>query len=203
LNKAMPKKHQSIFTKAPSTYVHPSLESSRSSPSTAPSAPRTVNDRINHLRREQAPRPSPERWNEITDVVTQRTVPQALRHILNIPEVDPPLPKRGARRTELSRTRRPPPGPAAPTSWLHRSRYVPLQIRGLNERPAVAGQSGYIPVRFSLLATLNDGFKVCSRLQLRLSRGHLLVKPGCNQGRPEHIHSCRKFMTNSRTEATT
>lgn len=93
-------------------------------------------------------------------MVTQRTVPPALRHILNIPEVDPPLPKRGARRTELSRTRRPPPGPAAPTSWSHRSRYVPPQIRGLNERPAVAGQSGYIPVKFSLLATLNDGFKM-------------------------------------------
>ena len=203
MNKAMPKKHQPIFTKPPSTYVHPSLESSRSSPSTAPSAPRTVNDRISQLRREQAPRPSPERWNEITDVVTQRTVPPGLRHILNIPEVDPPLPKPGTRRTELSRTRRPPPGPAAPTSWLHRSRYVPPQIRELNERPAVAGESGYIPVKFSSLATLNDGFKVCSCLQLRLSGGHLLVKPRCNQGRPEHIHSCRKFVTNSRTEATT
>ncbi|OCL01861.1 hypothetical protein AOQ84DRAFT_443746 [Glonium stellatum] len=168
----MPKKHQPIFSKPSSTYVHPSLESSRASPTT-PSTPRTVNDRINQLRREQAPRRSLERWNEITDVVTKRTVPPGLRHILNIPEVDPPLPKPGLRRAGLSRTRPPPSGPAAPISWLHQSRHVPSQIRELNERPALLGQSGYIPVKFSLLATLGDGSK---RLPPKRSLVHHTLK---------------------------
>jgi hypothetical protein len=146
----MPKKHTPTFAK-PQGSVHPSLES-RSTASTAPAAPKTVNDRINQLRREQAPRATAQRRNEIIDVVTQRTVPPALRHILNIPEIDPPRPKAGRPQRQV-RTRRPPPGPAPPASWLNESRHAPdVQTPPAHSRQGIS--------KFGSLATIKDGERV-------------------------------------------
>ncbi|KAF2200773.1 hypothetical protein GQ43DRAFT_441249 [Delitschia confertaspora ATCC 74209] len=152
----MPKKHTPKYTTTSNSYVHPSLQSSRSS-SSAPPPAQTVNERIRQLRREQAPRGVADRRDEITDLVTARNLPPALRRILNIPEVNPPREKLGTR-TRVGtpiRSRRPPPGPAAPNSWLQNSRHAPRHLRQLN------GAGGNIEGnilfdRFSSLATLND-----------------------------------------------
>ncbi|KAF2492950.1 hypothetical protein BU16DRAFT_429431, partial [Lophium mytilinum] len=143
----MPKKHNPVFAK-PQGSVHPSLE--QRPILSNPSAPKTVNERINQLRREQAPRATAERRNEIIDVVTQRTVPPALRHILNIPEIDPPKPKPGRPQGQV-RTRRPPPGPAPPASWLSQSQYAPPEARKLPT------YSRYGISKFGRLATTHDG----------------------------------------------
>jgi hypothetical protein len=126
----MPKKHTPAYTTAKPNYVHPSLQSSRASASSAPAEPRSVNDRIAQLRREQAPRATIEQRNEMQDLVSSRTVPPGLRRILHIPEVNAPKPKAGTRtRTRGPGGARPPPGPAAPTSWLKTSRYAPKPSR--------------------------------------------------------------------------
>lgn len=150
----MPKKHQPNFKTTPSNYVHPSLggSSSNSSRPTTPPQTRTVNERLNQLRREQAAKAHPERRHEISAVVTQRTVPPALRHILNIPETAPPAPKPGTR----VRGRRGPPGPAAPRSWLQSSTHAPEHVK----RSAKAGDGSWKPYRFSLLAALEDAPQV-------------------------------------------
>ncbi|KAH3919714.1 hypothetical protein HBH56_017830 [Parastagonospora nodorum] len=125
----MPKKHAPAYTTTKPNYVHPSLQSSRASPST-PSEPQSVNQRIAQLRREQAPRATIEQRNEMHSGVSSRTVPPDLRRILAIPEVNAPKPKAGTRlRMRGPGGARPPPGPAAPTSWLKTSRYAPKQTR--------------------------------------------------------------------------
>ncbi|KAH8725463.1 hypothetical protein GQ44DRAFT_707109 [Phaeosphaeriaceae sp. PMI808] len=121
----MPKKHAPAYTTTKPSYVHPALQSSRSSSSSTPTTPQTVNQRIAQLRREQAPRASIEQRNEMTLVVSSRTVPPDLRRILHIPEVNAPPPKAGLRvRMRRTSAARPPPGPAAPNSWLRLSRYA-------------------------------------------------------------------------------
>lgn len=126
----MPRKHTPAYTTTKPNYVHPSLQSARATPSTTPSEPQTVNQRIAQLRREQAPRASIEQRNEIHSSVSSRTVPPHLRRILAIPEVNAPKPKAGTRmRTRGRGDARPPPGPAAPSSWLRTSRYAPVQTR--------------------------------------------------------------------------
>ena len=125
----MPKKHAPAYTTTKPNYVHPSLQSSRAA-SSASAEPQTVNQRIAQLRREQAPRATIEQRNEMTSVVSNRTVPPDLRRILRIPEVNAPKPKAGIRtRTRGLGGARPPPGPAAPSSWLRTSRYAPKQTR--------------------------------------------------------------------------
>ncbi|KAH7410164.1 hypothetical protein DE146DRAFT_644085 [Phaeosphaeria sp. MPI-PUGE-AT-0046c] len=126
----MPKKHTPAYTTAKPSYVHPALHSSRPTASSAPVEPQTVNQRIAQLRREQAPRASIEQRNEMNSAVSSRTVPPDLRRILHIPEVNAPKPKAGTRlRARGPGGARPPPGPAAPVSWLHTSRYAPRQTR--------------------------------------------------------------------------
>jgi hypothetical protein len=126
----MPKKHTPAYTTAKPNYVHPSLQSSRATASSASAEPQTVNQRIAQLRREQAPRATLEQRDEMTSLVSSRTVPPDLRRILHIPEVNAPKPKAGTRlRTRALGGARPPPGPAAPSSWLRTSRYAPKQTR--------------------------------------------------------------------------
>ena len=151
----MPKKHAPSYTHTKPSYVHPSLHSSRSPPA-SPSGPQTVNERLQQLRREQAPRASPERRDEITEVVTQRTVPPELRRILHLVEVDAPRPKPGSR-SRMAALRggrsRPPPGPAAPNSWAEAA-----QLTRKSREKKCAGR----PIEFGLLAKVNDTeFKVC------------------------------------------
>jgi hypothetical protein len=154
----MPKKHTPAYTTAKPNYVHPSLQSSRASASSAPAEPQTVNQRIAQLRREQAPRATLEQRNEMQDLVSSRTVPPGLRRILHIPEVNAPKPKAGTRmRTRGAGGVRLPPGPAAPTSWLRTSRYAPKQTRDYGwKKPGEQAAS-----RLSHLARVTeDDFKV-------------------------------------------
>jgi hypothetical protein len=126
----MPKKHSPAYTATKPNYVHPSLQSSRTTTSSAPAEPQSVNDRIAQLRREQTPRATVEQRNEMSSAVSSRTVPPDLRRILHIPEVNAPKPKAGLRsRARGQGGARPPPGPAAPSSWLRTSRYAPKQTR--------------------------------------------------------------------------
>ncbi|KAF2843332.1 hypothetical protein M501DRAFT_966661 [Patellaria atrata CBS 101060] len=106
----MPKKHHQAFTKSGSSYVHPSHLAPR--PSSAASSSESVNERIERLRREQAPKASVQRQSELIADLTTRTVPPQLRSILNIPETAPPRPRPGIRPP-----RRRVPGPSAPPSW--------------------------------------------------------------------------------------
>jgi hypothetical protein len=154
----MPKKHTPAYTTTKPNYVHPSLQSSRATTSSAPAEPQTVNQRIAQLRREQTPRATIEQRNEMTSVVSSRTVPPDLRRILHIPEVNAPKPKAGTRmRTRATGGARPPPGPAAPSSWLHTSRYAPKQTRDYGwKKPGERAASS-----FSHLARVTeDDFKV-------------------------------------------
>ncbi|RMZ69567.1 lysophosphatidylcholine acyltransferase [Pyrenophora seminiperda CCB06] len=144
----MPKKHTPSYTTAKPTYVHPSLQSSRASPaSPSASGPQTVNQRIQQLRREQTPRVTPEVRDELTSAVSSRTVPPELRRILHIPEVNAPKPKANARPRRLVGGTRPPPGPAAPSSWLQTSRHAPAHMK---KRKAEADNGG--APRFGTLA---------------------------------------------------
>jgi hypothetical protein len=148
----MPKKHTPAYTTTKPSYVHPSLQSSRSASSSTPSEPQSVNQRINQLRREQAPRATPEQRDELTSVVS-RTVPPELRRILHIPEVNAPKPKANTRARRLMGDARPPPGPAAPTSWLQASRHAPAYMK----KKSGAKQAA----RFGTLARMtNDDHKV-------------------------------------------
>ena len=124
----MPKKHTPSYAQTKPSYVHPSLQSSRASTSSASPEPQTVNQRIQQLRREQAPRPTSEQRDELTSVVS-RTVPPELRRILHIPEVNAPKPKAGTRTRRAVGGARLPPGPAAPSSWLQKSRHAPAYMR--------------------------------------------------------------------------
>ncbi|KAJ4374734.1 hypothetical protein N0V83_001810 [Neocucurbitaria cava] len=146
----MPKKHTPSYAQTKPSYVHPSLQSSRASSSSAPSEPQTVNQRIQQLRREQAPRATPEQRDEFTSVVS-RTVPPELRRILHIPEVNAPKPKAGTRTRRVLGAARPPPGPAAPSSWLQNSRHAPAYLRKRKQ----AGVEHAAP-RFSTLARATD-----------------------------------------------
>ncbi|KAF1915823.1 hypothetical protein BDU57DRAFT_207049 [Ampelomyces quisqualis] len=145
----MPKKHTPAYTTTKPNHVHPSLQSSRATPTT----PQTVNQRIAQLRREQTPRPTIEQRNDLSSAVSSRTVPPDVRRILHIPEVNAPKPKAGTRmRTRGPGATRPPPGPAAPSSWLHTSRYAPKQTRGYGwKKPGERAAS-----RFSHVARVTE-----------------------------------------------
>jgi len=161
----MPKKHTPSYTTTKPTYVHPSLQSSRA-PATAssPAGTQTVNQRIQQLRREQAPRATPEVRDELTAAVSNRTVPPELRRILHIPEVNAPKPKANARTRRVVGGTRPPPGPAAPNSWLQTSRRAPAYMR---KKKAEADSRG--AARFATLARVsNEDRKV--RISPHISR---------------------------------
>jgi hypothetical protein len=157
----MPKKHAPTYTQTKPSYVHPSLQSSRSASSSSPAPPQTVTERIQQLRREQTPRASSSRRDEVTEIVSSRTLPKQLRQVLGSAEVDAPPPKPGNRSARTPRRgARPPPGPAAPGSWLQTSRHAPPHIRNLKKYRTGGGMG---PVRFCALAQVHDEeFKVCS-----------------------------------------
>jgi hypothetical protein len=146
----MPKKHAPSYITTKPSYVHPSLQSSRSPASSAPAEPQTVNQRIQQLRREQAPRATPQQRDDLTSVVSNRTVPPELRRILHIPEVNAPKPKANTRMRRAIGGARAPPGPAAPTSWLETSRHAPAYTRRKK------GQGKESTVRFGTLARATD-----------------------------------------------
>lgn len=147
----MPKKHAPSYAQTKPSYVHPSLQSSRSATPSGPSEPQTVTQRIQQLRREQAPRATPEQRDDMTAAVSNRTVPPDLRRILHIPEVNAPKPKAGMRTRRVPGGARPPPGPAAPSSWMQRSRYASAHMR----RRTHAGAE-YASSRFGMLARVTD-----------------------------------------------
>jgi hypothetical protein len=84
-----------------------------------------VNERLEQLRREQAPRPSPQQFEEMSSIAISRSIPGELRQILQLPETVPPLP-RGPRRQAGTRRI---PGPPPPPSWLHHSQHAPADVR--------------------------------------------------------------------------
>ncbi|KAF1925771.1 uncharacterized protein M421DRAFT_7544 [Didymella exigua CBS 183.55] len=153
----MPKKHAPAYTQAKPSYVHPSLQSSRASSSSTPSEPQTVNQRIQQLRREQTPRATPEQRDELTSAVSSRTVPPDLRRILHIPEVNAPKPKPGLRSRRAIGSARPPPGPAAPTSWLLSSRHAPDYVRKMRRQQS--GDGGGAPKFCMLVRATDDEYK--------------------------------------------
>ncbi|KAJ5646549.1 hypothetical protein N7490_002921 [Penicillium lividum] len=129
----MPKKHRTSlqYTK-PKNTPHHSLESSRADdnarfhtagparvPQRSVDDASSVNDLINHLRLTQG--------NVSSDIThssssrsfaSQRSVPPALREILEIPEPSQPRPRPNAGRTPIgARRQRVAPGPPAPMSW--------------------------------------------------------------------------------------
>jgi hypothetical protein len=162
----MPKKHTPAYTTTKPSYVHPSLQSSRSTASSStPSEPQSVNQRIHQLRREQAPRPTPEQRDELTSVVS-RTVPPELRRILHIPEINAPKPKANTRTRRLMGDARPPPGPAAPTSWLQASRHAPAYMK----KKSGAKQAA----RFGTLARVTD-----DEFKVRLPTVALMLREKC------------------------
>ncbi|PVH93076.1 hypothetical protein DM02DRAFT_542298 [Periconia macrospinosa] len=126
----MPKKHQPAYASIRPTHSR-STTTPRATTSTAPQ--QSVNDRIQQLRREQAPRTTTQRRDEITEVVTTRTVPPHLRRLLQLAEGEVPKPKPGSRHARNIGASRPgerrPPGPAAPNSWLSASRFAPKGMR--------------------------------------------------------------------------
>jgi hypothetical protein len=149
----MPKKHQPAFLAIKPQATPPTTRSS----SSTPTPPQSVNERISRLRREQTPRASPQRINEVTEVVSHRTVPPHLRRLLHMAEVDAPPPKPGTR--SLLPGGRTPSGPAAPNSWLVASRHAPINLRRR------FGEDSRVPRFCRLTRVHNEEFKVCGYLQ--------------------------------------
>lgn len=153
LPRSMPKKHQPTYLS-----IKPSstASSSRAPATPPPAAAQSVNERIQQLRREQAPRASAQRRDEVTEVVSRRTVPPHLRRLLHMAEVDAPPPKPGtrARAAPLRPGQRPPPGPAPPSSWLQGSQHA-------SQRNVRRKTSGVGRARMCMLARVHDEeFKV-------------------------------------------
>ncbi|KAF2745559.1 hypothetical protein M011DRAFT_479061 [Sporormia fimetaria CBS 119925] len=140
----MPKKRTPHYTHTKSSYIHPSLQ--RTPPSTNPSSDaQSVNTRLQQLRLEQAPKASSSARNSLIEAVTSSSIPQHLRQILQIPELEAPKPKGGRpvrRRGRIGEPRLPP-GPAPPSSWVkERRRRVDFSRIGENDGP-MKGVGGF------------------------------------------------------------
>jgi len=148
----MAKKHSPRYAKPSNSYVHPSLQSSRpSSGNSSPPPPKTVNERINALRREQANKEAKERRSEGSDVVGQYA---ALRRNWEKANLNPSHPQPGTRLPPPnSGVPRPPPGPAAPASWLESSSSRP------EKQPKLPNEDDVMP-EFCSLATLDNFVEV-------------------------------------------
>jgi hypothetical protein len=114
----------------------------------ADSAPKQVNELIALARREsQVPHRS------IAPPIATPSVPPAIRHILQLPEVPPPLPRNPRQRTY--RSLRGPAGPPAPRSWVARldsSRQQAQRHLGVPNYHATPGIPGaYEPQHGSLV----------------------------------------------------
>lgn len=141
----MPKKRTHQF-KATTQRSQPSSSSTGSS--------RTINERLSQLRAEQAPRATLEQRNNIASIGTSHTLPPHLRRLLDLPETLPPAPKPGNRRLMRINGRRPPPGPAAPRSWLAASLHAPADVQVRAKRLADSRWDRQIPETFVRLACL-------------------------------------------------
>ncbi|KAF2398206.1 hypothetical protein EJ06DRAFT_127537 [Trichodelitschia bisporula] len=112
----MPKKHTRKFT--PGSYLSRASASTAShgasSSSSTAGSTRSVNERLEQLRLEQAPRATLEQRQQVTEIATTHSMPPQLRRILQIPETAPPPPRAGRRVPRAART----PGPPPPQSWL-------------------------------------------------------------------------------------
>ncbi|KAJ5526244.1 hypothetical protein N7494_012894 [Penicillium frequentans] len=126
----MPKKHRtSLYTK-PTNTPHHTLASSRAndngrfqvvSPTRGPQASTddsSVNGLIDHLRRTQGNVSGTSSSASPRSFTSQRSVPPALREILELPEPSQPRPRPDARTLIGVRPVRRVPGPPPPTSWL-------------------------------------------------------------------------------------
>ncbi|KAJ5727708.1 hypothetical protein N7493_005528 [Penicillium malachiteum] len=83
----------------------------------------SVNDLINHLRRTQGLGSHEGSASSPRLFGPQRSLPPALRSVLQLPEHPAPRPRRNIFHTRINgRPRRPPPGPAAPASWSSETR---------------------------------------------------------------------------------
>ena len=130
----MPKKHNQKFNLKKTQYVHPSLASGKAGHGESSSpASTTVNEKLNQLRISQSPKARPDKVDQITAAVTQKSVPPNLRQVLNIPETAAPRPKPGVRRRRLPGQ---PAGPAAPQSWMERSQHAPAYLRAKAQKRA-------------------------------------------------------------------
>lgn len=128
---------------------------SRPSQSTPPTKPfRSVNERLAQLRAEQAPKPTIEHRNEIASLATAHSMPPALRQILSLPETAPPAIR--SRRQRIINSRRAPPGPAAPESWLATSQHAPAHLRSQVRKGKAAEAMRHVPTSFNNLSKLND-----------------------------------------------
>ena len=151
----MPKKHHRNL-KIYESHGSPTQASKPSSPGA--SSPKTVNERLAQLRKEQTSRSIIlQNANEMASVATQRTVPPELRNILDVPETAPPRPRVGVRPPRMLRRMA---GPAPPPSWLESSIHTPPHVRARNLRRMreAQGQASYrhVPKDFSRLAKLED-----------------------------------------------
>lgn len=158
----MPKKHQPKYTKQSYTQSSPAPRASAASSSSQSSSPATVNERLNQLRREQNPKATAERRDEVTLVASQRTVPPTLRSILNLPETAPIVPHRGLRQPAVRG--RQVPGPAPPASWLERSRHA--------RQPTPREKED----RDGELSGIQAGFKSLVKLPSRQSLAHYALR---------------------------
>ncbi|KAJ5650790.1 uncharacterized protein N7484_004513 [Penicillium longicatenatum] len=125
----MPKKHRtSLYTK-PTNTPHHTLASSRAndngrfqvvSPTRAQASTddSSVNGLIDHLRRTQGNISGNSSSGSLRSFTSQRSVPPALRNILELPEPSQPRPRPNAGTLIGARPPRRVPGPPPPTSWL-------------------------------------------------------------------------------------
>ncbi|KAI1177434.1 tafazzin [Nemania sp. FL0916] len=121
----MPKKrHRFQYSKPPSV-ASPSLSLSPPSQSTSSEHHgRSVNELLSSLRRSTLNPQDSQTSHSFSDAAAP-SVPPTLRHILQLPELPAPAPRRVQRR-DLN-GRRPPPGPPPPRSWisLSQSQHAP------------------------------------------------------------------------------
>ncbi|KAJ5721938.1 uncharacterized protein N7483_009872 [Penicillium malachiteum] len=105
----------------------------------------SVNDLISHLRRTQGLGSAESSSSSSHSFEPQRSLPPALRNILQLPEHPAPRPRRNIFQTRINgRPRRLPPGPPAPESWSSETRtnQHPLSRHGKME-PATQDQIIY------------------------------------------------------------
>jgi hypothetical protein len=150
----MPKKRQPAYASLATGAAGPSSPAAAASSSaTQTESKLSVNDLLARLRREQAPRATPEHTSQMTAVLSSRTVPPHLRHLMNLPEMEPPPPRPGVRGVRIRAHRVA--GPAPPRSWLEGSGSVHAPVG----RAAEAGQRAR-PRQLGWLSRRKDRQKV-------------------------------------------